>query len=237
MKKILLAIILSGFSLYLVFAQSNDFDNLARSTTSPIILTIDGEQIKVHFGDTFLYIMKDSANSNTYYQPFYKDEVLPIEYNGKIALKNKYLKINGRTITAKFQSNNKKSLQVDDVGHLTVFGPGQVIISVMIDDQIARIPINVIELPLYKYMPDDNVIEILGVPDNTTNENITWPESDFFDGIFYAYRSDTETRQIQHWYYDDYPKAIFSFEENELKNCYMQGWDHMTFIRLNLSMN
>lgn len=222
-----------------VESKTKGFDVLYTNAEIPAKLYVGNETVKVHYGDKTVYVVKNNPNS---YSDFSVDSELfsdllsdllfslfssqlPIEFRGKLALENKYLKIGDQTKIVKFTSNNEDILTIDSDGTFRVKKPGNVIITISVDDNLVQIPLKVVEIPLTKEMTRDEVIEILGMPDKVNKKHIGFADSAFVDGIFYS--ASRSSISVEHWIYKKYPSAILRFGYSGLSGCVMASWEDL----------
>lgn len=128
-----------------VESQTKDFDVLYANTKKPAKFYFRNEPIHVHFGDKTLYVIKNDPNS--YFKPDHLFSLqLPIEFRGKLAVQNKYLKIGDQTKIVKCVSNNENILTVESDGNFKVKKTGNVIITISVDDNFVQLPLKIIDI-------------------------------------------------------------------------------------------
>jgi len=208
-----------------VESQTKDFDVLYVNTKKPAKFYFRNEPVNVHFGDKMLYVIKNDPNS--YFKPGYLfSSQLPIEFRGKLAVQNKYLKIGDETKIVKCVSNKENILLIESDANFKVKKTGNVIITISVDDNFVQIPLKIIDIPLTIGMTRDKVIEILGMPDKVNKKYIGWVENAYVDGIFYyANTNDGSGISVEHWLYKKYPNAILRFGYSGLSSCVMASWE------------
>lgn len=217
-----------------VESKTKGFDVLYANAKTPAKFYVGNKTINIHFGDKILYVIKN--NPDSYFKSDYLfSSQLPIEFRGKLAVQNKYLKIGDQTKIVKFVSNNENILTIDADGEFKVKEPGNVIITISVDDNFVQIPLKIIDIPLTKGMTRDRVIEILGMPDKVNKKYIGWVESAFVDGIFYyANTGDGSGISVEHWIYKKYPNAILRFGYSGLSSCVMASWESLSTKKYSL---
>jgi len=214
--------------------NDSDFDALFEKVKSPVEFYVGNEGIKVHYGANIIYVIKNDPNSYIKYSYLFSNQ-LPIEFSGKLAIQNKYCKIDGQTKIVKFKSNNEDILTIDIDGKFEVKKSGNAIITISVDDKFTQIPLKIIEIPVSKNMSREKIIEILGLPDKENKKYISWVESAYVDGIFYyANTSNGSGISVEHWIYNKYPKAILRFNYSGLSSCVMANWEKLSTIKYSL---
>ena len=126
-------------------------------------------------------------------------------------------------------------MTIDSEGKFKVKKPGNVIITISVDDDFVKIPLKIINIPIAEGMSRDNVIEILGMPDKVNKKYIGWVESANIDGIFYyANTNDGMGISVEHWIYNKYPNAILRFGYSGLSSCVMASWEKLSTKKYSL---
>lgn len=217
--------------------SSVKFETIFKNAKNPTILNVKNKSLKIHYGDKILYTIND--NPTSYYKP---DSLatyqLPVEFNNKLALKNKYIKLNDKTKKIQFNTNNNKILNIDSSGIFKVKNTGNVIITISCEDEHAQIPLKIINIPVQKGMSRDEVIEKLGMPDKVNKKYIEWVRSSRIDGIFYYANTDDATGiSVEHWIYNKYPKLILRFGYSGLRDSVMASWNSLSTKKYSLEHN
>ncbi|KAF3984315.1 MAG: hypothetical protein HFP81_02660 [Methylococcales symbiont of Hymedesmia sp. n. MRB-2018] len=213
-------------------SQTKEFDVLFSKAKTPAKLYVGNKTVKIHYGGKNLYVIRN--NPNSYFKSdylFYSE--LPVEFEGKLAIQNKYLKIDGQTKRVKFTSNDKNILTIDDGGKIKVKKLGNVVITISVDDNFTKIPIKIIDIPLTRGMTRDEVIATLGLADKVNKKYIGWVESKHVDGIFY-YANNVNGISVEHWIYKEYPYAILRFGYSGLNSCTIASWESLSTKKYSL---
>lgn len=207
----------------------NDFINLLKNCKNPSTIPLpNNDELYIKYGDTKYYIIEEGPLSYSFgdYTVYgYGHLYLETKNNANI-INNYLIEVNDNTEKIIYNSSNPDILDINKNGQFEIKDNGNVVIIVSLLDKKAYIPIKVIKLPLKEGMSEEEVIEILGMPDDITDTYISWPNSDFVDGIFYYRRNDGCGRNILHWFYDEYPDAIIIFNYN-LSSVAMSSWSNV----------
>lgn len=233
MKTILLHI-LSIFLISNCFAEAS-FDSfiaeLKQRKCDSVELTVGSKTIKAHFGENTIYVLKKKSYDSRY---LFTSQI-PIEIDGKLAVKNRYLKLNDQTKTVLFESTDEEILTIDKDGRFEVFNPGEVEIVIKIDEFKASISLKIIEIPISYLESNEKMIEIDGLPDKKTHKYIPWCESEHVDGIFYyTNTSDGSGKVADHWIYKKYPNAVIRMSGPVVIGVSMPSWENLSSIKYNL---
>lgn len=201
---------------------------------SPAVLKLGAEPVKIHYGEKTFYAIDGDPNK----QPVWARKSnllytkLPVEFKGKLAFQNRYVKIGTETKTVSFRSKTPDILTITEFGVLRINKQGNGIISVAIDDQQIDILLRAIKLPIRESMQDKEIISILGIPDKYVKQYIGWPESKIIDGIFYSANTDDVSGiSVTHWHYHKYPGAILCMDHaDRLEQVTQKAWAGLEYL-------
>ena len=176
--------------------------------SSPATFNFNNCPVKVHFGTHTLY-----ANEGYYL----KHIPIFIEYNGKLAIENKYIKCNDMNICIEYKSTNDNAIVIDDKGDAYAKAAGNASIIISDKHSALELPFDIIQIPIPAESDKDKLIQVLGLPDYQKKLHIPWTKSLSLDNIHYMPKSDQVNGIfIEHWKYNKYPNAIFRFFDNNI---------------------
>lgn len=120
-------------------------------------------------------------------------------------------------------------IYTDDAGlSLTAVGPGVASVTVTLAGQSVSIPMKVVQLPINgggfrdaaradeAAHTKEEVIKILGLPDQRIEDYLSWPDSASVDGIYYSASDPRYGVHIEHWKYNKYPGAVIAFNMSKV---------------------
>lgn len=201
---------------------------------SPAELIYDNKVIKIHYGESILYLLNDQKD---FLHPDARcmfSAQIPVEFNGKLAINNKFIKIDDQTKIVKFTSKTPKILTVSEDGLICVKDQGKGIFRVSIDSHSVDISLHIEFLPIKYGIDTDRLIEKLGIPDKMIKKVISWPESEIIDGIFYC-PGVGGINCVEHWIYNKYPGAIIRIGvTDEVNDVVQKGWEELSSVKWKL---
>jgi len=211
------------------------FDYYFEHQQSPAVIKLDDDEVRIHYGEQTLYVVDNDPNSYSKKNWLFVAE-LPVEFDGNLAIENKYLKINGQTKSVIFRSLTPNILTMKEDGTLYVIKDGNGIIRVSVDNHSADIYLKIIKIPVRRGMKKEALIKKLGLPDKQTKRHIGWAQSEFVDGIFYSPESDqVYGMTVEHWQYERYQGVIFRISElGDLGYLIQKDWNNLSTLKYKL---
>lgn len=208
------------------------------SIESPVILKVGDGELRVRFQFTTLYIpanipkgddilVRGSRTEQCGYTRFFF-----VGYRPGLGGQHKkpttgFFRVNGKAAKLECRSSNEAVLRVvgyDDEEGLCVEGlaPGKANIVVSLAGRSVEVPLKVVQIPVRtgdfrveehtggRSHTREDVIKILGLPDDQKETFVRWPDFAFHAGHFFSPRAGTSWT-IRHWKYDKYPGAEIIF--------------------------
>ncbi len=206
----------------------------AQRTESPVTLKVGDGELCVRFQFTTLYI---SANPPKTKGAGYRSSLF-VTYRESGGAGHKkpvagYFRVNGKPEKLTVRSSNEKVISVLAYEELSglrfcAVGRGSANITVSLAGQSVSIPMKVVAIPVkgpqsggFAAMKrgkvahtKEDVIRILGLPDERVTRYLSWPESAFVDGIFYNADDPRWGVSIEHWKYKKFPNAVIHFAKD-----------------------
>lgn len=223
MRKSTIALLLTGI-LFIVGCTSTIGSWYSRSEALYLkkltykIVQLDASTIKIYYSDYKFYIVENYEDGVRDNDILPHKFCIPIEYTyGRRPISNKYFKLNGKNYTIGVSSTNKKVATVIYDNCIEITGDGERSIEIAIDGIQVSIPIKVVRIPIKErlILNKEDVIGVLGVPDETQERYIPWARSALVNGFFYKpHYSNTSGLTVRHWRYNDYPEMIVSFNNS-----------------------
>ena len=220
---------------------------LVDSIESPVTLKVGDGELRVQFQLTTLYIPGNPHETRLGYEGFFFVTYQTSGGSVQNKPVEGYFRVNGKAEKLTVRSSDKKVLAgnrfrpweekpegkeqlsrdlrySDDYGlNLVAVGPGVASITVTMAGQSVSIPMRVVQLPISGLKlgraahTKDEVIEILGLPDERVERYLAWPDSATVDGIFYSAADHPRYGvSIEHWKYDKYPGAVVAFRGDKI---------------------
>ncbi len=121
-----------------------------------------------------------------------------------------FIPVNGNPQKIEITSSDESVVKVYDDGSASFQSAGKVRITVRVAGESVLVPIAVVQLPLNAARFPNNatsaeeVIRLLGMPDEKNQHYFSWPDSKEVDGIFYSPSVDGGI-STEHWKYKKYP--------------------------------
>ncbi len=126
-----------------------------------------------------------------------------------------FVPVDGKPEKVIFSSSNPSIVTVNESGNASFKAGGNVTVTVKVASERIRIPIKVVEVPVYAGRYSDQatsaeeVIKLLGMPDEKEEHYVSWPDTELIDGIFYSADPGRIT-VTEHWKYKKYPGAVIA---------------------------
>lgn len=208
-----------------VTTTNSDFDSLLKQVKSPVELKIGNEIIEIEFGGTTIYTTRNDVVKADILLDYENTYTFWIYYKNKLAIENKYVKINDQAKIVKFSSSDEKTLTINTSGKFIVKKAGNVIVTISLDENKVVIPIKIVRVPIGYEMSTDKLIETLGLPDRVNEDYVSYFDSEWIDGIFYS-SSKGDSIHVEHWFYDKYPDMIVTPFN---KKVYTPSWERRKY--------
>jgi len=129
-----------------------------------------------------------------------------------------HVKVDGETVFAPFVSSDERVAKVYKDGSCGLAGRGKCTVGVELPNgEQLSINVKTKSIPLsFSTTYDErssaqNVVKILGLPDQKKEYSAKWPGAYSADGIGHAPQNPGVTLRFEHWKYDDYPGLVLSF--------------------------
>lgn len=187
-------------------------------------VVVDGVNVKLSYAPSTIYRLAPPAREDSmwdYYRPSGK---LGISSDSDV-LDGKYLKLpSGKAARITYASSDPAVVSINESGAMQFLAPGEVLISVTILETVLRVPLSVVELPIQYGASMDDLIATQGFPDTRTDRYISWPKSDFVDGVFYS-PSIGHGATVKHFIYDRWPGVVIRFNAlDKVNDAANIGW-------------
>ena len=122
-------------------------------------------------------------------------------------------------------------------GRANFKNPGQTNVRFTLAGKTVSIPITVVQLPFRSAggldsgvrrrlrpnadrprgpSPADDVVRLIGLPDEKEKHFISWPESATIDGIYYGSSDPRWSISTEHWKFNKYPGAVIAIVANRV---------------------
>jgi len=208
----------------------------AKTIDSPLTLKVGDGEMRVRFQFTTFYIpASPPKEARLGYSRFL---FVTYQESGSTRYKKPvegHFRVNGKAEKLSVRSSNEQVISItaygDDYGlSVNAVGPGSANVIVSLAGQSATIPMKVVVLPINgggfrtaakpgeAAHTKDEVIKVLGMPDERVERYLSWPDRTFVDGIFYSASDPRYGVRIEHWKYSKFPNAVISFEGEKVKD-------------------
>ncbi|MBN1918814.1 MAG: SH3 domain-containing protein [Verrucomicrobia bacterium] len=208
---------------------------------SPVALRVGKGELRVRFQFLRLYIPVDIPRGNDALISYYRKTLCG--YSGFLFVGYRespqepykkptegFFRVNGRAEMLRCASSNGSVVHVlglddDDGVRVEALAPGRANLLLSLAGQTVMVPLEVVQIPIRTgdFMIGEqtgraahtkqDVIKILGLPDERQETLVQWPDSAFFVGQFFSPPAGA-TWRVQRWRYRRYPGAEIVFVGN-----------------------
>lgn len=184
----------------------------------PAIFKAEGGEVYLSFHAFTLHVPKGGARHSLPYMGFFN-----IHYKKRGDVQGPtagFFEIDGNPVKITYTSSDDAvaSVAANDHGHadLIVKNGGTAMIRVTVGNAYVVVPLKVVELPVTVGMQASDVIQIMGMPSEKSQEYCSWPDAKTIDGIFYNPDARQGIISAQHWRFRGYPNAVLSIQNKAL---------------------
>jgi hypothetical protein len=177
------------------------------------VLKIGGDEVRVLTKYDSLYKLKGANGSAP------KDLVNVVKVaNGHEEIANTgYFKFGGNAV--KSIEKPSGALYYDSLSKsYGTTKPGKAVLTASIGASSIDLTFTVVEIPVKRYAPVDDLVKALGIPTNKNEYTFTWPCGGSVNGYIYSPAANSGGIRVEHWVYDKYPGAIFEILNDEVND-------------------
>jgi hypothetical protein len=132
-----------------------------------------------------------------------------------------FFRVDGKPQRVGFHSEDEKVVHVYEDGSAGFPGGGKTNVVVSLAGESVKVPVTVVQLPVNsgRYLtgsPAEDVIRLMGLPDEKQKHYVSWPDSEIIDGIYYGSSDPRWGIATEHWKYRKYPGAVIAIVANRV---------------------